>query len=119
MAKRRVAEIVTEGQSLREIIVKAEGASNGAGDLPDFHRMREAGAVMIAFMRDKDLGFVRQAAERRAVQDPVAVTLIRAARRRWRFGKDAAAAPRRISRIGSAPRRKGDILPRNGDSAGT
>ena len=45
----------------------------------NFQRMRQARAIMVAFVRQKNLGFVRQPPERRRMQHPVAVALKTAA----------------------------------------
>ena len=81
MAERRVTEIVREGDGLGQILVETHGASDGAGHLADFERMRQPGAEMLALVVEEDLGLVLQAAEGGRMDDPVAVTLEFGARR--------------------------------------
>ena len=79
MAERGVAEIVRERERLGEILVEAEGAGDGAGDLRDFEAVRQPRPVEIALVIDKDLGLVLQAAESSRMDDAVAVALERRA----------------------------------------
>src|SRR5262245_23453926 len=79
MAERRVAEIVGERHGLAEILVEAERTADGAGDLRHLQRMREPRPEVIALVIDEDLRLVLQAAERRRMDDAVAVALKRAA----------------------------------------
>ena len=91
MAERGVAEVVGQADRLGEILVDAQGAGDGTGDLTDFQRMSQPGAEQIALVIDEDLGLVFQAPERGAVDDAVAVTLVLAAagRRRLRVASAA------------------------------
>ena len=73
-----VAEVVGQRDRLDEVLVQPEGTGDGARDLGDLDRMSEAGAEHVAFVVHEDLGLVLQAAERAAVDDPVAVALERA-----------------------------------------
>src|SRR5690606_8424030 len=75
MPERRVAEIVREAHGLDEILVEAHRPGDRAGDLSHLERMREARAVVVAFVVDEDLGLVDEAAEGRGVDDAVAVAL--------------------------------------------
>ena len=71
-----------------------------ARDLRHLERMGEPRAVVIALVIDEDLRLVLQPAERRRMDDAVAVALERAARRRLRLGVQAAAALPRQGGIG-------------------
>ena len=82
MAEGRMAEVVRQGQRLRQILIEPEGAGERAGDLADLDGMGQAGAEMIALMIDEDLGLVLEPAEGRGMDDPVPVALEFAARRR-------------------------------------
>ena len=64
-----------------EVLVEAERTSDGAGDLCDLERMRETRAVVIALGRQEHLRLVREAPERLAVEDSVAVALELSAQR--------------------------------------
>ena len=108
MAERRMAEVVGEAQSLRQVLVEPERASDGAADLRDFEAVRQAHAKMVAIGRDEHLGLVPQPAEGDRVDDAVAVALedvARAARAAIGFSDaggraiatDARRAPREAS----------------------
>jgi hypothetical protein len=75
MAERRVAKIVSQAQSLSEVLVKAERPGERATDLSDFQAVRQADPEMIAVGSDENLRLVAQAPERDRVDDPVAVAL--------------------------------------------
>jgi len=92
MAERRVAEIVSERHGLAEILVEAQRAADGAGDLRHLKRMRQPRPVVITLVIDEDLRLVLQPAERRRMDDAVAVALERAARGILALGMQPAAA---------------------------
>lgn len=68
-----------EGDGLGEILVEAEGAGDGPGDLGHLQGVGEAGAVVVPGPAREDLGLVLQAAEGGGVEDPVPVLLVRGA----------------------------------------
>ncbi len=82
MAETGVAEVMGERGRLGEVLVEPEAARESAGNLRHLDRMGQAGAEMIAFERDEDLGLVGEAAEGGRMDQPVAVALEIAARRR-------------------------------------
>ncbi len=76
MAEGRVADVVAEGDGLREVLVEPEGLGDSARDLRDLEGVAEARAKVVLARRDEDLRLVREAPERAAeVDDPVAVAL--------------------------------------------
>src|SRR5918995_1431333 len=77
MPEGRVAEVVTESDRLRQVLVQTESARRATGDAAGLERVREPGAVVIALRRDEDLRLVHQAPKRLRVHDPVAVALER------------------------------------------
>jgi hypothetical protein len=84
VAERRVAEIVSETERLRQVLVESKGAGHRAADLRDFDAMGQADAVVIAVRRDEDLRLVTKTPEGDGVNNPVAIALenvTRAARR--------------------------------------
>ena len=81
MAERRMAEVVGKRQRLAQILVEPERARERAGDLRDFQRMGEPGAVVVAFVEDEHLGLVGKPAERGRMDDAVAVAAEIVARR--------------------------------------
>ena len=84
MAERRVPEIVGERQSLGQILIHAERARHGPGDLRDLEAVGQPCSVVIALVIDEDLGLVGEPAEGRRMQDAVAVALVERARgARW------------------------------------
>ncbi len=64
---------------------------DGARDLRDFHGVRQAGAVQIAFVIDEHLGLVDQAPKGVRMNDAIAVALVFAAELRRGFGEAPAA----------------------------
>jgi len=84
MAKRRVAEVVSERQSLGEVFIKTERAADRSRDLRHFEAVGQPRAVVIALVIDKDLRLMGQPAERGRVDDAVPVPLKRGPR--WMFG---------------------------------
>ncbi len=58
-----MANIVSEGQRLGEILVQGQRGGHGSGDLCDFDCVGETVAEMIGEALAKDLGFALQAAE--------------------------------------------------------
>ena len=82
VAEWRVTKIMRERKRLGKIIVEAERAGEGAGNLADLERMGEPRAKVVALVRNKDLRLVGEPAEGRAMNDTVAVTL--KFRARWR-----------------------------------
>ena len=100
MAEGGVAEIVGQRQRLRQILVEAQGAGDGAGDLADLDGVCQARAVVVALVGHEDLGLVGQPAEGRGMDDAVAVALVFRARGRGRLGKQSPPAQPRVHRIG-------------------
>ena len=92
VAEGRVAEVVGEGDGLGELLVEAEDAGDGAGDLGHLDRVGEAGAVVVALVLDEDLGLVLEPAEGRGMDDAVAVALEGRAVGGALFGEAPAAA---------------------------
>src|ERR1700677_1458323 len=100
MAERRMGEVVGQRQRFGEVFVEPEHPGQGAGNLGHLKRMRQPGAVMIAFVEYEDLGLVFEPPKRRSVNDTVAVAAERAAvLARW-LGMQPAAALRRVAGIG-------------------
>ena len=48
VAEGRVPQIMAQGDGLGQILVQAQGAGYRAGDLGDFQRVGQAGAVVVA-----------------------------------------------------------------------
>ena len=100
VTERGVAEVVGEGQSLGEVLVETELASNSARDLRHLEAVGEPRAVVVALVKDEDLGLVHEAAEGGRVQDAVAVALEGAPRRAVGLGVKAPARGNRARGIG-------------------
>jgi len=92
VAERRMAEVMGQGQGLREILIEAELPGQRTGDLRHFERVAQAGAVMIAFVEHEYLGFVLQAAKCGGMDHPVAIAPERAAGLARRLGEQPPAA---------------------------
>jgi hypothetical protein len=67
---------MAQGDGLGEVLVQAQGAGDSAADLRYLQGVGEAGAVVVAFRGDKHLGFMLQAPEGLAMDNPVAVALV-------------------------------------------
>ena len=87
----RVPEVVREANRFGQRLVDVERACHGAPDLRDFERMRDAGAVQVAFVIHEDLGLVDEAAKRIRMDDAIAIALKLAAKTRRRLGESPAA----------------------------
>ena len=106
MAERRVAEIVRECQCFGEVFMQAQRAADRAGQLRNFEAVREACAVMVAFVVDEYLCLVFQAAESSGMDDAVTVALERGARVAFFLAVEASAAVRGVAGVrGEALRR--------------
>src|ERR1700680_2438218 len=103
MAERRMAEVMGQRAGFRQILVETERARDRSGDLGDFERMGEPGAIMIAFMENEHLGLMGKPAERGRMDDAIAIAPEIAARRAPRLAMEAPAGQGRIGRIGRAP----------------
>ncbi len=100
MAERRMADVVNQRQGLGQIGVQRERARDGARDLRDFQRMRQAIAEVVGESCGEDLGLGFQAPERARVDDAVAVARVVVTVGMRRFRKAAAARAARVHRIG-------------------
>ncbi len=92
MAEWRMAEVVGQRQRFGEILIEAKLPGQRAGNLGHFKRMRQPGAVMIAFVEHENLCFVLQAAKGGGMDDPVAIAPERAAGLARRLRKQPSAA---------------------------
>src|SRR5438105_3694188 len=77
MAKCGVPEVVAEADGFGENLVETQGLSDRPADLRYFEHVCEPRAVVIAFGREEHLRFVLEAAKRLAMNDAIAVALIR------------------------------------------
>jgi hypothetical protein len=75
MTERRVAQVVREAQSFRQVLVEAKGPRDRAADLRDLDAVSEAHPVMIAVRRYEDLSLVAESTKRNRMDDPVTVAL--------------------------------------------
>ena len=75
MPKWRVTQIVRQTNRLDQVFVAAQSAGQRPPDLGNFQRVGEAGAEVVAFEVDEDLGLVFQSAKCCGVQDAVTVAL--------------------------------------------
>ena len=69
MAEGGVPQVMPQGDGLGQVLVEAQGAGDGAGDLRHLQRVGQPGAVMVALRREKDLSLLLEPAERLAVDD--------------------------------------------------
>ena len=74
VAKGCVSQVMRQGDGFDQVFVEFEGAGDGTAQLRHFQRMRQPCAKQIAFVVQKNLGFVDQAPESGAVDDAVAIS---------------------------------------------
>ena len=65
MAERRVAEVVGERHRLGQVLVEPQRAGERPGDLGDFERVGQPGAVVVALMDTRTPGSCASAGGRR------------------------------------------------------
>ena len=75
VSKRRVADVVDQGQRFHQVDVETELGCDGASDLGDFEGMGQAVAEVIGVAAGEDLGLGFQTAKGAGVDDAVAVAL--------------------------------------------
>ena len=90
VAKRRMADIVHQGQSFRQFAVETERGGDGSRDLRDLERVRQAIAKMIGVSGRENLRFCFEAAKSARVDNAIAVARIFGAVAMARFMKTAA-----------------------------
>src|SRR5215475_10842938 len=71
VAKRRVANVVNQGEGFGEIDVEAEGFGYGASDLRNFEGVRQAIAKVIGVASRKDLSLGFEAAKSARMNDAI------------------------------------------------
>ena len=101
--ERRVPEVVRQRERLGEILVEAEGAGDGAGDLAYLEGVGEPRAVVVALMEDEHLRLMLEPPKGGGVDDPVTVALELAARRRGCFRVKTAPARAGVAGVGRPP----------------
>src|SRR4051812_32807090 len=77
MPEGRVTHVMAQGNRLRERFVQAERRGEGARDLGDLKRVRQARQEVVAVGVYEDLRLVFEPPERFRVQDPIAVSFER------------------------------------------
>jgi hypothetical protein len=75
MAEGGMPEVVPQGACLCQILVEAQGAGKGSGDLGNLQCMGESGTVMIPFRGKEHLHLVHQSAKALAMGNAIPVTL--------------------------------------------
>ena len=70
-----MSQIVGQGHGFGQIFLQAQLPGHGTGDLRHFQGMGQAAAVVITFVMHENLGFVLQTAERRTMDDAIAIPL--------------------------------------------
>src|SRR5258706_4996497 len=101
MAERRMANIVDESERFRKLGVQPQRGGDGAGNLCDFQRMRQAIAKMVGIARRENLRLGFKAAKSAGMNDAVAVTRVGTSVRMGRLGITPAAGLFRAHRPGS------------------
>src|SRR5262249_12582882 len=108
MAERRVAEIVRPRERFGEILVEPQRPRQRARGLGGLQGMRLSRAEVVAFVEHEGLGTVGQPAERRRMDDAVAIAAKDIAHRADRLGNEPATAVARIGRVTRARNRRLD-----------
>lgn len=75
VTERRVTEVMTESDSLSEILIQAQTAGNSTCYLSHLEGMCQTGAVVVADRREEDLSLSFKSAEGVTVEDTIAVAL--------------------------------------------
>ena len=75
MRERRMADVVAERQSFRQILVQTQRGGHGARDLRDLDGVRQAIAEMIGDAGGEDLRLVFESAKGAGMHDSIAVAL--------------------------------------------
>ena len=98
--ERRMTEIVGKRDGFGEILIEAQLARHGAGDLRHLQRVGQARAIVVALVEDEHLRLVGEPPEGGRMQHPVAIALEGAARGALRLRVEAPAARHGARRIG-------------------
>ena len=75
VTKRGMTDIVGKANGFHQIFIRAERASNRATNLSHFDGVGQAGAVIVAFVINKNLSLVLKPAKSRGVDNPFSVAL--------------------------------------------
>ncbi len=102
MSERCVPQIMGQRHGLGQLRIQPKRSRNRARHLRHFDRMGQAGAVIIALMFDKDLGFMLEPPKGRSVDDPVTIPLETGAEGAFLLRHQSAAALAWIAGINSA-----------------
>ena len=99
VAKRRMAQVMGQGNRFHQVFVQTQGARHGAAQLRHLQRMGHAGAEQVALVVQKHLGFVDQPAKSTGMDDAVPVALEFGARGRRSLGEAPTPAVGRVAGI--------------------
>ena len=86
VAEWRMTDVMDKSERFGKLGVQSQCRSNGAGNLRDFQRMRQAIAEMVRIARSEYLRLGFEAAKRTRMDNPIAVTRVVTAVRVRRFG---------------------------------
>ena len=104
VAKRRMPQVVRQGQRLDQVFVQPQGPAERAGDRGDFDRMGQSSAMIIACFAGKYLRLGAQSPIGGAMHDPIAITLKRTAVGMQRLGVLPPATGRAMHGVGRKQR---------------
>ena len=79
MTERRMAQVVRQRQRFDQVFIQPQRAGNRAGNRRHLERVRQPRAMVVAHLAGEDLRLLAQPAKGGAVQNAVAIALIRAA----------------------------------------
>src|SRR5258706_6236374 len=100
VAERRVPKVVTERNGFGQLLVQLKDLRDRARDLRHLERMRQTRSVVIAGRGEEYLCLVFQPPERLAVDDPIAIVLIRRTHIVFRLRPETAARAGALRRLG-------------------
>jgi len=75
MPKRRMTQVVSQGDGLCQILIETERFGDRSCNLRNLKGMRQSGPVMIAHWNEKDLGFMFQSPEGLGMNNSISVVL--------------------------------------------
>ena len=99
MAEWRMPQVVGERERLGQILVEPQPPGQRARDLRNLERMGKPCPIVIALVKNENLGLVLEAPERGGMDDAVAIAPKGAAACAWRLGIKPTAACLRVAGI--------------------
>ena len=109
MTEGRMAQVVRQGDGLRQISVQSQGLGKGTGNLRHFQAVGQSGSIVVAFMGHEHLGLFLEPAKGAGMDDAVPVPGKGRAGPAFRLGIRPAPALERVTGIGSPDHKRRGI----------